>query len=223
MLLVLGEGPEHGGIDVELLELARVLSGCQGPLVDPRDQTGDRLRGFGLCGIVADLLAGRVDGLGTDEWTARQVAGRADVPIGEICDEWLSLADQLRSALTAEPFLGTRLTGDLIVHIHDIEEALGRPSDPNSEATIAGAHRYVPPLQERVHEQLGIGIDIELTDGTSWPAPGAYKRVSLRATPYDFLRSVTGRRSRADVEALGWTGDPTEILDTSFTSYGKLT
>ncbi len=207
----------------ELITLARSLTPGQAETIIPATpewRVKDAVAH--VCGIVADFLAGRLDGVGTDEWTARQVTERADTPIGDVCDEWLSHADAVREVLTNEPSLGIRLTGDLIVHIHDIEVALGFETDTGSEATVSGAHRYVPHLQERVLGQLNVGVDVELTDGTSWPAPGTYERVSLRATPYDFLRSVTGRRSRAEVEALDWTGDPTEILDRAFVSYGEL-
>ncbi|MCP5027315.1 MAG: maleylpyruvate isomerase family mycothiol-dependent enzyme [Actinomycetia bacterium] len=207
----------------ELIELARSLTPEQAETIIPLTpdwRVKDAVAH--VCGIIADILAGRLEGLGSDEWTAAQVADRADATIDQICDEWLSYALEFGERLAAEPFLGVRLTGDLIVHIQDIQDALGIEQDVGSVATTVGAHRYVPQLQERVHEQLGIGLDVELTDGTSWPAPGAYQRVSLRATPHDFLRSVTGRRTRAEVEALDWTGDPTEILDGAFTSYGKL-
>ena len=207
----------------ELIELARSLTPEQAetfiPLT-PEWRVKDAVAH--VCGIIADFLAGRLEGLGSDEWTAAQVADRADATIDEICDEWLSYSAAFGERVAADPFLGVRLTGDLIVHIHDIQDALGMDQDGGSDATTAGAHRYVPQLQERVHERLGIGLDVELTDGTSWPGPGSYRRVSLRTTPYDFLRSVTGRRSRAEVAALDWTGDPTPILDGAFTSYGEL-
>jgi hypothetical protein len=37
-----------------------------------------------IAGVPADILAGRIEGVGTDEWTARQVAARADRSLGEI-------------------------------------------------------------------------------------------------------------------------------------------
>jgi hypothetical protein len=46
-------------------------------------------------------------------------------------------------------------------------------------------------------------------------------RITLRATAYDFLRSVSGRRSRRQVETLDWSADPGPLLDT-FSPYGPL-
>ena len=48
--------------------------------------------------------------------------------------------------------------------LHLLEDALGRETDTGSEATVSGAHRYVPHLQERVLERLNVGVDVELTD-----------------------------------------------------------
>ena len=177
-----------------------------------------------VCGIVADVLEGRLEGLGTDEWTARQVDTRAEMTAVEVCDEWASYGPGLDELLTANPAVGPRLIGDLIVHVHDAHAALELPVDTDSEATVVGAHRYVPDVQERVAERLGIALTVELSDGSTWPPPNpeATQQLSLRTTPYDFLRSVTARRNRAEVEALGWTGDPTSVLDRAWTSYGEL-
>ncbi len=177
-----------------------------------------------LCGLNAEVASGRLTGLGTDERTAHQVAVRRGHSMKEICDEWIGHEVPMRQAIAADPFFGTRLAGDLIVHFHDIRHALGLPIDRGDEATISAAHGYVLNLQQRVLDRLGVGVDIALTDGTRFPAVGgaASSSVSLEASPYDFLRSVTGRRSRRQVEALGWNGDPAEILDQAWSSYGSL-
>ena len=176
------------------------------------------------CGLNAEVATGRREGLGTDERTALQVEGRAGHSVDEICDEWMSHEAAMESAIDDDPFFGNRLAGDLIVHLHDIRHALGLSIDPDDDATTDAAHTYVFSLQNRVQERLGARLDIALTDGTTFPAGGTTDRpsISLRATPYDFLRSVTGRRSRRQIEALDWSGDPARILDKAWSSYGEL-
>jgi len=207
----------------DLIELARSLDeeqvGTKLPL-SPEWTVKDAVSH--VCGIVSDLLGGRMEGSGSDEWTARQVAERADRSIGEICDEWLSYSAAFDEELTRNPFRGIQLTGDLIVHTHDVRHALGLPIDQNSAATITGAHRYVPVAQKRAAERLGVSLSIELSDGTTWPGPECAAQLRLETTPYDFLRSVTGRRSRRQVEALNWTGDPSLLLDEAWAIYGSL-
>ncbi len=177
-----------------------------------------------LCGLNAEVASGRLVGLGTDERTSHQVALRRGHSLRDICDEWIGHEAPMRQAIAADPFFGTRLAGDLIVHLHDIRHALGLPINRDDDATISAAHCYVLNLQERVSDRLDVGIDVVLTDGARFPAAGSATTaaVSLEASPYDFLRSVTGRRSRRQVETLGWSGDPTEILDQAWSSYGSL-
>lgn len=176
-----------------------------------------------VCGIVDDVLHGNVEGLGTDAWTAAQVEKRSAMTLGEICDEWESYGERV-DAMTAENAnFGMRITGDLILHLQDVQHALGLDVDRDNVATRIGAHRYVPTLQERALEQLGLGIAIELTDGATYASTlDPNDSIGLRCTSYDFLRSVTGRRSRRQVESLDWTADPSALLASAWNTYGPL-
>jgi len=175
-----------------------------------------------VCGIVDDVLTGNVAGLGTNAWTAAQVNRRTAMSLGEICDEWQGYGDKIDAMAAADSFFGVRITGDLIIHIHDVQHALGMEIDGHDVATQLAAHRYVPSLQERA-EQAGLGVAVELTDGQTYPAPADVgDTISLRCTSYDFLRSVTGRRSRRQVEALTWSADPTALLDGPWNTYGPM-
>ena len=175
-----------------------------------------------VCGLNADLTSGRRAGLGTDERTAHHVTIRTGATIDEICDEWLGYELAMRAACDETPLWADRLAADLTVHLHDIQHALGRPIDRDDRITAVAAHRYVEVFRQRVGELLGIGVTVELTDGTHWAADPTLpdSGVTLRATPFDFLRSYTGRRSRRQVEALDWRGDPTRILDGAWSPYG---
>ena len=175
-----------------------------------------------VCGLNAELVAGVRGSLGSDEATARQVAARAAASASDVCDEWLGHGVGMEAICTAEPLWATRLGADLVVHLHDVRHALGLVIHRDDEATIGGAHRYVDVFQQRVGEIIGVGVAVELTDGFRRPADPALpdSGVLLRATPYDFLRSYTGRRSRRQVEELGWRGDPSSILDEAWSPYG---
>lgn len=177
-----------------------------------------------VCGINADVINQRFEGFGSDEWTAYQVESRRGQSLAEICAEWTSFTEALGEHIDGDPFFGVRLTGDLIIHVQDIQHALELPIDRSHPASLVGAERYVPHLQERVMERMGVGVAVELTDGGSYPAPDAAKGdpLTLRTSAYDYLRSVSGRRSRAQVEALDWTGDPTAVLDQAWAAYGEL-
>lgn len=178
-----------------------------------------------VCGLNADIAAGMREGLGSDERTTHQVETRRDRSIGEVCEEWLVHGQAMRDAIDDNEFLGRRLTADLVVHLHDLQHALGQPIDPDDEATISGGRAYAARTPDRLAELTSVGVAIELSDGSRFePADQAATvpvAVVLRASPYDFLRSVTGRRSRREVEALDWSGDPSTILD-QLSPYGPL-
>ena len=176
-----------------------------------------------VCGLNADLVAGVPGPLGSDESTARQVAERSTASAGEVCAEWIGLGPAMEAICTAEPLWATRLGADLVVHHHDIRHALGLPIERDDDGTRWAAHRYVDVFQQRTGELLGVGVAVRLTDGFERPPPDSLpdSGIELRATPYDFLRSYTGRRSRDQVERLDWAGDPSEILDEAWSPYGS--
>jgi uncharacterized protein (TIGR03083 family) len=179
-----------------------------------------------LCGIAVDVLAGRLAGMGSDAWTAAQVEARRGRSTAQVVAVWRSTEYALRHRIEADPFLGVRLTGDAIVHLQDLQHALGSPIERDGAATHVAAERYVPQLQERVLDRLGIRLAVVLIDPAGHPSADGSRSgpadLTLRCDPYDFLRSVTGRRSRRQVEALDWSGDPGAVLDRAWTAYGPL-
>lgn len=173
-----------------------------------------------VAGLVADLLAGKRPPIGEPEMTARQVAERADLSLGEVCDEWQNNAAGIRELMTEIPMLGMGLTADLTVHQGDIAEVVSAISPPPSAAVSVSCQRYVPLLQERVAERSDIALNVTL-DGHMWEASAGATVVSLTGTRVDFVRALTGRRTRAEVEqTLTWSSDPIAILDDAFLQYG---
>lgn len=175
-----------------------------------------------VCGLNAEKLADVQGRLGTDEATARQVATRADKTLGQVIDEWRSFAQPIGELMAGDEIVAVSFLADLVVHVYDLAEVLGQTTAAAAAATPVSAQRYFPLLQERVAERVGVALDIEVTDGASWPAPAdsGDECVTLRTTSHEFLRSVTGRHTRAQVEALDWSADPREILDTAWNQYG---
>lgn len=178
-----------------------------------------------VCGLNADIAAGERTDLGSDEATSRQVATRAGDTIDQICDEWLGHADGMRQLVAEEAMWGFRLSADLVVHLHDVQHALELPVDRESVGSIAGGRTYGSRIVDRWVEVGDTWVAIELPDGTRFeptsPPADGMRTLELRASAYDILRSVTGRRSRAEVEALEWSEPPGELLDV-LSPYGPL-
>lgn len=168
-----------------------------------------------VCGLNADVAAGMREGLGADERTARQVSVRAGRSVEAVASEWVGHGPAVEAAMTGDEFFGRRLAADLVVHLHDISHALGCLVDQADAATISAAHTYARRRAELVTVEAGVGLTIDLGGGHRFSPgsePGAdVAPVAVATSPFDFLRSVTGRRSRRQVEALDWTGDPVAV------------
>ena len=95
-----------------------------------------------LTGLVADILGGDTGGAGRPDATARQVATRADLAMGDLLAEWdevgeglAALIEAFDDATWATPLPGgqtmgegaERLLGDIWMHANDINVALGGP------------------------------------------------------------------------------------------------
>lgn len=173
-----------------------------------------------LSGLVADILADVQGRLGSDEATSRQVGTRRSMSLAQVCDEWAGNANAVAPLLIEKPLRGLGLTADLAVHVHDLAEMLDEVDVPPAEATLLGCARYVPLLQERAAEELDIALEATL-DGKTWAADEGSSPLAIKGTQIEFLRSVTGRRTRPQAEAaFTWEGDPTPLLDQAFIQYG---
>lgn len=172
-----------------------------------------------VCGLNADLVRGMRSGLGSEESTARQVAERADRTLTEIAAEWCSYSDRIEEIYEEIPAMAVALVADLVMHVHDVQHALDLEIDREGPGVAQAAARYVEVLKAQVTERLGVEIDVTLTDVDA--AANGSANLGIAATSYDFLRSIGTRRSRRQIEALDWTGDPTPVLDEAWRVYGE--
>jgi uncharacterized protein (TIGR03083 family) len=175
-----------------------------------------------VSGLVAETLAGVPLPRGSDEATARQVNNRAEWSLDDVCDEWLENAASFAAYGEQDPAYVAALTADLVVHASDIAEVLGLSIDIDDVVVSKVAERYGEGLQSRAIDAAGVALGITFTDGADLDAPEneTADRIQLTVSAFDFLRSVTGRRSRAEVEALAWSSDPAHLLDTGWSQYG---
>ena len=86
----------------------------------PKDVVGH------LTGVCADVLTGRLEGVGTDQWTAAQVEERRARSLDEVLAEWGDLGAQVESLLPSFPeWAVDQMVADLLSHEHDVAGALG--------------------------------------------------------------------------------------------------
>jgi uncharacterized protein (TIGR03083 family) len=161
-----------------------------------------------LVGIAVDVNAGKLDGLGSDPWTAAQVDARKDASVDEMLDEWTAAAPQFEAGITAlGGLLAAGAVADIWNHEQDIRGALGVEGgrDPEAEKLAIAAYAElrsgtlaafgVAPLRLRG------GVD-EWTVGEGEPA------ATVTTEPYELARLVCFRRTADEIRAYRWEGDP---------------
>jgi hypothetical protein len=105
------------------------------------------------------------------------------------------------------------MLSDAATHEHDVRGALGRPGARDSDALAIAFDWGTTRLSERfardglgtLHLETGVE-SLDLGDGEP--------TTSLHATRFDVVRSMAGRRSRAQLRSLAWQGplEPEQLL-----------
>ncbi len=158
-----------------------------------------------LAAVADDFGQGRLTGPPTDEETAAQIARFDGQGMPDILAAWTDAAahlDHLAESAGVEPPVG-----DIASHEHDVRTALGRPGTRDSEAVVYSSDRLLTSLRTPVP----LRVTVEDGEYRSGPENGA--EIHLRTTRFEALRWRTGRRSRAQLAAMDWWGDPTAVLD----------
>lgn len=193
------------------------------------DRTGDRVPACPewrvhdlvshLAGVVDDVLGGRLDGAGSDPWTAAQVASRRDRATTEVLSEWNGQAEQLEAVLDTFGPPGRQLVMDAVTHEHDLRQALGAPGARDSDAVVLGVDWLIKAFQGAAEAAGRAGLRVVATDGaaTSWP-PKIDRPVvaTVTGSSFELLRSFSGRRTEAEIRSLSWEGDVDAVVPSSF-------
>ncbi len=159
-----------------------------------------------LAGATSDVLAGRLEGVGSDPWTAKQVEDRRDVATEAVLDEWDTNSVQIDPMVPAFGPASGQIVLDAVTHEHDIRDAFGVPGSRDTDAVhIASA--WAAERVATAHTTAGGGalrVETNLwaeTFGTGDPD------ATVRVDAFELLRGSTGRRSLAQISAWDWSGD----------------
>jgi uncharacterized protein (TIGR03083 family) len=158
-----------------------------------------------LAAIPEDALAGRLTGPPSEEETAAQVARFRGKPMAQTLAGWTELAPRFEEVVAA--FKVWPAVIDVASHEQDIRGAVGQPGARDTEVIRETSGwllaRLAPPVRLRVtveQAQIQVGPD---------DAPV----LGLTTTWYEAFRWRMGRRSRDQLAALDWSGDPAPVLD----------
>jgi uncharacterized protein (TIGR03083 family) len=153
-----------------------------------------------LVGLPTDVNAGRVDGAGTDPWTAAQLASRTG------CDRDTLLAEWDREAPTFEELIPMiqppRPVYDIVVHEQDMRGALGTPGARESAGVRMLTDVALRRLASEIDDAELPALEIAMEDEGFVAGSGdVVDRWDVER--FELFRSLAGRRSAAQIEALG--------------------
>jgi uncharacterized protein (TIGR03083 family) len=162
-----------------------------------------------VSGVCADILGGRLEGVASDPWTARQVDERRDWPAEKVIEEWESSAPQVEEISRHFPGgADVQWMADLVTHEHDIRCALHEPGERDSDAIRLG----LTWLTTAIGDGFSPAFRIATEEGDDLVVGAGEVAGTVRAGRFEMFRAITGRRSREQIAALDWDPDCERFL-----------
>jgi len=160
-----------------------------------------------LVGNTEDGAAGRITGIPTPELTDAQVARhRDDAPL-DLLELWSLTGPFVAEAVTGADMWPAAI--DAVTHEHDLRGALGDTGGRDTESIRTFASMFALDVAEQVPVVFELdGVALGTAENPDTPV--------LRTSSFEFFRARMGRRSRDQVLAFDWTGDPGPVLDHFF-------
>jgi uncharacterized protein (TIGR03083 family) len=163
-------------------------------------------------GVASDILAGNLEGVATDEWTARQVAERAERSFAEVVAELETRGAELDPLLEAAvDDVDRRLVIDQWTHEQDVRHALDAPGS-RDVPLVSSAVDTILRAHTRRWPKTGLPAVRVAGSAKSWLLGAGTPVATWRADDFELLRSLLGRRSRAQVLAQ-WDGNGERFVD----------
>lgn len=160
-----------------------------------------------MVGVGADALAGRLDGVATEPWTAAQVDARRGHDVATMLDEWSDTGARFETMLADVPFeISGQALFDAVTHEHDIRNALDAPGGRDSDA-LRLAWRWMVGARGRG----GAPALRYITEDSDDVSGTGEVQATIEAPRFELVRAVTGRRTAAEIAAYRW--DPEVRLD----------
>jgi uncharacterized protein (TIGR03083 family) len=157
-----------------------------------------------MVGVTDDIVNGRFDGIASDAWTAAQVDPRRAVPITDLLGDWAHYGPQFVKLLGDAPAeIAGQALFDSMTHEQDLRHAVARPGARAGDA-MALSWSWIVDTRTSAGA-TAIRLVSEHDDdiaGTGEP------RATVRATRYELLRAMTGRRSHDEIAAYEWEPAP---------------
>jgi uncharacterized protein (TIGR03083 family) len=172
-----------------------------------------------VVGIARDLNRSNVDDPGGEAWTAAQIAEGATKSISELLTEWQGFSLEIEKAMEfMHPAISGVTVADLIVHEHDLRGALGEPGARDSSGVSLALFTYTRMLGRRLKGDGAPPLQI-VAGEHSYEVGEGTPETTVSGEAFEIFRSLCGRRTKEEIAALQWQGNPAPYLD-RFSNYG---
>jgi hypothetical protein len=167
-----------------------------------------------LCGAAVDLTSGNEEDWSLPGWTAAQVMRRVGRSRDQLLTEWSAVVDGVVArvndpdAFGLDEAFGRMPVIDAVGHEHDIAEAAAvLVRIESGDWSVVKEHRRAN-LEFALTEAGAPPLRVRTDEGDDW-ALGAEEPATVVQLPrHELWRSLTGRRTRAEVRGYGWSADP---------------
>jgi uncharacterized protein (TIGR03083 family) len=169
-----------------------------------------------LVGLCEDWVDHRLDGYASAAWTADQVRRYDDLELADLLSRWTDLATEF-VRLDDDPLMGPPARwafGDAVVHEADLRGALEAGRVP-TDAVLLSLKGSIVRWREVVRAvDPPTTVIVRPTDAREWilGPPSTDPPLIVTPTAYDLFRALAGRRTREQVTAWPWSGDPEPVL-----------
>jgi uncharacterized protein (TIGR03083 family) len=161
-----------------------------------------------LGGVCDDVVNDNLADVGANTWTAAQVERRRGWTIDEVLADWEQHGGEVDALIDQAPEgLFGQLLFDAWTHGQDIRGALRAPGGQDSPAAARSYTWGTDALEGRDRTDGRPELSLITEDGVCVVGSGA-PSVTLRASRFELLRAMTGRRSHAQMQAFSWEGQP---------------
>lgn len=167
-----------------------------------------------LVAIAEDVVAGELAGIPSDDETALQVARRRDDPVESILEAWARAGPGFEALLSSQPVWPAAV--DVLSHEQDVRGALADPGARDDPGIVTGARLLVSGLRVPARLTVRLGdemIEPKPLDPEADGSAGDEAPLHLTTTHFEAFRFRMGRRSRRQLLAMDWRGDPAPIVD----------
>jgi len=158
-----------------------------------------------LAGGTADIVAGNLADVASEDWTSAQVEARRNILIGDVLEEWARCSAIVEPMIAKfDPLMRAMLLTDAVTHEHDLRGALGVPGERESDA-VAYAFRGVAG---GIGRQRGDTGALRILHEAGETVVGAGEpTATVQTTRFEVVRASVGRRSYDQIAAWDWEGD----------------